>query len=280
MRVAIIAPLSKPILESLRKKIVSSIRDFTIQGGSPLLGQIFFNERVIMVFISEVTVTAILFFLTLKLYGRYRERKQPATRYITFTSLFLSLTTCLQLLDMLIMDPFIGIRRVGLSLAFAASAIANIFLYLFMLEIFYTGRKAGGAKLKIFATVEAAVAILLPILGPTTVVGSTLIDAFTILLLIHLAFALALYLALIRVTSRAIHGTTDALAKRGFSYIRFAAVSIIAAYLLFVMDSVWTALLEPEGYTYWVIAGWIAAGISGILIYIGFVLPRRLRKQT
>ena len=246
----------------------------------PLLGQIFFNERVVMVFISQVSVTIILLFLTLKLFGRYRERRQPATRYITLTSLFLSLTTCLQLLDMLVMDPFIGIRRVGLSLAFAVSAIANIFLYLFMLEIFSKGRQSGGVKLKIFAVVEGAIAVLLPILGPTTAVGTTLLDAFTILLLVHLAFALALYLALIRVTSLAIHGTADALAKRGFSYIRIAAVSIIAAYLLFVMDSVWTALVEPEGYTYWVIGGWIAAGISGILLYVGFVLPRRLRQQT
>jgi hypothetical protein len=181
---------------------------------------------------------------------------------------------------MLVMDPFVGIRRVGLSLAFAVSAIANIFLYLFMLEIFSKGRQSGGAKLKIFAIVEGAIVVLLPILGPTTAVGSTLLDAFTVLLLVHLAFALALYLALIRVTSRAIHGTTDSVAKRGFSYIRMAAVSIIAAYLLFVMDSVWTALVEPEGYTYWVIGGWIAAGISGVLLYVGFVLPRRLRQQT
>jgi hypothetical protein len=244
-----------------------------------LLGQIFFNERVVMVFLSEVSVAAILLFLTLKLYGRYRERRQPATRYITLTSLFLSLTSCLQLLDMLVMDPLIGIRRVGLSLAFAMSAIANIFLYAFMLEIFSKGVKSGGAKFKIFAFAEGAIAVLLPIMGPTTAVGTTLLDTFTILLLVHLAFALALYLALITVTSRAIHSTSDALAKRGFSYIRLAAVAIIAAYLLFVMDSVWTALFEPEGYTYWVIGGWIAAGISGILLYVGFVLPRRLRNQ-
>lgn len=243
-----------------------------------MLGVVFFNERVLMVFLSQVIITAILVFLTLKLFGRYRERRQPATRYITLTSLFLSLTTCMQLLDMLVMDPLVGIRRVGLSLAFSMSAIANIFLYLFMLEIFYKGRESGGARLKIFGVVEGAVAVLLPILGPTMATGSTLLDTFTVLLLVHLTFALALYLTLIMATTRAIHGTTDQIARRGFSYIRLAALSIIVAYLLFVMDSVWTAFFEPEGYTYWVIAGWIAAGISGILLYIGFVLPRRLRQ--
>lgn len=240
----------------------------------------FFNERVFFVFLSEVVIAVILLFLTLKLYGRYRERKQPATRYITLTSLFLTFTASFQLLDLLVMDYYVGIHRLGLSLAFSMSAIANIFLYLFMLEIFYTGRKAGGAKLKIFASVEAGVALLLPIFGPYPTVISSVIDLFAEFLLIHLAFALALYITLFRATTRAISTTSDSVAKRGFSLIRIASLSIIAAYLLFVMDSLWTMLFEPEGYTYWVIAGWIAAGIAGVLLYVGFVLPRRIRKQT
>jgi hypothetical protein len=178
------------------------------------------------------------------------------------------------------MDYYFGIHRLGLSLAFSMSAIANIFLYLFTLEIFYTGRKAGGAKLKVFATVEAGVAILLPIFGPSPTAISAVIDLFAPILLVHLLFALALYVTLFRATTRAIGATSDKVAKRGFSYIRMASVSIIAAYLLFVMDSMWTMLFEPEGYTYWVIAGWIAAGIAGVLLYIGFVLPRRVRQQA
>jgi hypothetical protein len=252
------------------------------QAGADLLIFIpqFFNERVFFVFLSEAVIAVILLFLTLKLYGRYRERRLPAARYITLTSLFLTFTSAFQLLDLLVMDYFVGIHRLGLSLAFSMSAIANIFLYLFMLEIFYTGRKAGGAKLKIFAAVEASIALLLPILSPYPTAISAVVNLFAPLLLIHLVFAMALYITLFRATTRAIKATSDKLAKRGFSYIRMASISIIAAYLLFVMDSLWTMLFEPEGYTYWVIAGWIAAGIAGVLLYIGFVLPKGIRKQA
>jgi len=240
----------------------------------------FFNDRVFFVFLSEVIVAIILFYLTVKLHRRYAERKQAAARYITFASLFLALTASFQLLDLLIMDYYVGVHNLGLSLAFSMSAIANIFLYLFMLEIFYTGRKDGGLKLKIFMAVEGSIAILLPIFGPYPTPISAAIGLFTPLLLVHLVFAIALYVTLFRATSHSIKSTSDQLAKRGFSFIRVASVTIIAAYVFFIMDELWTVLYEPEGYTYWVIGGWIAAGITGVLLYLGFVLPTRVRKRN
>jgi hypothetical protein len=233
---------------------------------------------VFFVFLSEVIVAAILFFLAVKLHGRYVERKQPAARYITFASLFLGFTASFQLLDLLVLDFYVGIHNLGLSLAYSMSAIANIFLYLFMLEIFYTGRKAGGVKLRIFAAVEAGIAVLLPIFGPYPTPISA-IALFNLLLIVHLVFAMALYITLFRATSRSIKETHDELARRGFSFIRVSSISIIAAYVFFVIDELWTVLFEPEGYTYWVIAGWIAAGITGVLLYLGFVLPIRVRKR-
>jgi hypothetical protein len=181
---------------------------------------------------------------------------------------------------MLVMDYYVGIHDLGLSLAFSMSAIANIFLYLFMLEIFYTGRKAGGLTFKIFATVEASIAVLLPIFGPYPTPISTAIRLFVPLLFVHLVFAIALYVTLFMATTRSIKSTSDEVAKRGFSFIRMASVSIMAAYFFFVMDNLWTALYEPEGYTYWVLVAWVAAGIAGVLLYVGFVLPMRTKKRT
>ena len=240
----------------------------------------FFNVSVFFVFLSEVIVAAILFFLTVKLHGRYTERKQAAARYITFASLFLALTACFQLLDLLVMDYYFGIHNLGLSLAYSMSAIANIFLYLFMLEIFYTGRKAGGMKLKIFGVVEGTIAILLPIFGPYPTAISAVVSVFDPLLIVHLVFAIALYVTLFRATTRSIRSTSDQLAMRGFSFIRVASVTIIAAYVFFILDEVWTVLYEPAGYTFWVVFGWVAAGITGVLLYLGFVLPTRVRKRN
>jgi uncharacterized membrane protein len=176
-------------------------------------------------------------------------------------------------------EPVLAIQSLGWGLAFGMSAVANIFLYVFMLEIFSTGRSAGGVKFKIFAFVEATVAVLMPFLGPLSHITSDFQTVSLLVLMIHLFFAMALYITLARVTTASIHKTDDATARRGFSLIRMAAFAIIIAYALFVLDRVWW-MFEPEEYTLWSILGWIAAGVSGVLLYLGFVLPRRLRQET
>ncbi len=241
-----------------------------------MINQIIFfpNERVFLTFLMEVCITLILIILTRNLYGRYRERKHPATKYLTLMGLFLSLTTCLQLIDLFLIDPFTTYRRLGLGLAFSASAIANIFLYLFIHEIFSSGKKAGGIKLRVFVVIEGAVAVLVPILGPLLYFG------FVLMLLVHLVFSLSLYVMLVRVTSIARNKTDDHASRVGFSLLRIGGVMIIMAYVLFVMDAIWTLLVTSgEGYTYWVIFAWIAAGLSGIQWYLGFVLPIHIRTK-
>jgi hypothetical protein len=186
----------------------------------------------------------------------------------------------MQVVGAIFIEPILGIISFGWGLAFGFSAIANIFLYLFMLQIFSTGRSAGGDKFKIFVIVEATVAILFPIVAPLSAIIAAFQLVLILVLVVHLSFALALYIALIRATTGALGQTTDATARRGFSLIRLAGFAIIFAYCLFVMDRVWQISFEPQGYTLFVLLGWFSAGITGVLLYLGFVLPRRLRQQA
>lgn len=232
------------------------------------------QESVFITFVCEVLITIVLASLSRNLYLRYKERQQPAAKYITLVTVFLSLTTCLQLLDLFIFDPYFHTKRIGLGFAYATSALANIFLYLFLLEIFSSGKGAGGAKLKLFISVEGTVAIFLPITGPLFYLG------YIAFLLVHLACAFALYIALIVATSSAIRKTSDPASKTGFKILRAGGVSIIAAYALFVLDAIWTVVVtNGVGYTYWSIFGWVAAGVSGTLLYLGFTLPFRIRAR-
>ncbi len=237
-------------------------------------------DRVLVVHLSQIVVSIILALLTINLFRRYRERKQPAAKTITLVSLFLTFTTSMEVVGARLFEPVLGVLSLGWGLAFGMSAVANIFLYAFMLEIFSTGRGAGGAKFKIFIVVEASVAVLMPFLGPLSHITSFFENLLLVVLLIHLLFAFALYITLARVTTAEIHRTTDATARKGFSLIRMAAFAIIAAYSLFVLDRVWWILFEPEEYTFWSILGWWVAGVSGVLLYLGFVLPRRIRRGT
>lgn len=234
-------------------------------------------DRVLIVGMSQIVVAAILALLTINLYMRFRERRLPATKYITLVSLFLALAACMQVIVANTLEPILGLISLGWGLAFGMSAIANIFLYVFMLEIFSKGRSAGGVRFKVFVMVEAAVAVLMPILGPLSNIVPTFASLLLTVLVIHLFFAFALYITLARVTTASIRKTTDEKARRGFSLIRLAAFAIIVAYLFFVLDRVWQIFLEPEGYTVWVILGWIMSGMAGVLLYSGFVLPSRMR---
>lgn len=238
------------------------------------------GSRILFVESSQIVIAVVLALLTINLYTRYRDRRLPAAKYITLVSLFLTITSCMQTVGATLLEPILGIASVGWGLAFGMSAIANIFLYLFMLEIFATGVKSGGVKFKIFAVVEVAVAVVIPIVAPL----SSIIGIFEVLLLlvllVHLSFALALYIALIGATTNSIRKTTNATARRGFSIIRLAAFAIIFAYCFFVLDRAWQIFFEPEGYTLWVMLGWISSGITGVLLYVGFVLPNRLRREN
>ena len=238
------------------------------------------DDRILIVHSSQIVVSLILALLTINLYRRYRERKQPASKIITLVSLFLTLTTSMEVIGARLLEPALGVQSLGWGLAFGMSAVANIFLYVFMLEIFSTGRGAGGVRFKIFVVVEATVAVLMPILGPLSHIMTVFDTLLLLVLMVHLFFALALYITLARVTTTSIRKTTDATARRGFSLIRMAAFAIIIAYCFFVLDRVWTTLFEPEAYTVWVMLGWVTAGVSGVLLYLGFVLPRRLRQET
>jgi glucan phosphoethanolaminetransferase (alkaline phosphatase superfamily) len=176
-----------------------------------------------------------------------------------------------------LLEPILGVSSLGWGLAFGVSAIANIFLYAFMLEIFSKGMSAGGAWFKLYVIVEAVVAVLLPVFGPLSLMISVFKPLLLLVLVTHLVCAYALYIKLAMETTASMRKTTDTTARRGFSLIRLGAVFLMIAYLFFVLDRVWEYTLEPEGYTIWVILGWITSGIVGILLYSGFVLPTRMR---
>ncbi len=237
------------------------------------LSDIFFNERVVVAFIAEVFTTVVMAFLTYRIYVRYKERKHPATKYLALATLFFSFTASFQLLDLLYLTPVAGIRNVGYSLAFSWSAIANIAICFFMLEIFSSGIQSGGWKAKAFIGAELGVAILSPILG--IFFASLLI----IVLGLHVLVTFLLYFTLVQFTTRAIISANDPNSRRGFSYIRLGAILIITAFTMFVLDQIAILVIVPDGYSWFNTIGWTSAGLAGIFLYSGFVLPGK-RKEA
>ncbi len=237
---------------------------------------IFLNENAFITACIEIFTGIILALLTRNLYQRYKQRKSTALRYLTLTTFFLSLTSLLQLLDQFIFDPFTEIEAVGYGLAFGMSAVGNIFMAWFMLEIFSSGRASGGGKLKLFVIIEGLVAVLSPIFGPLRVPFP---EPFLMVLLVHLVFSLILYFTFIKVTTGGIKKTSDPIARKGFVFLRFGGVMIASAYISFILDSVWFQVFAAQ-YSFWVMLGWLFAAAAGILLYQGFIHPTKTRAQT
>ncbi len=234
---------------------------------------IFLNERAFFVACIEIFTGVVLGLLTRNLYQRYKQRQSVALRYLTLTTLFLCLTSLLQLLDQFIFDPFTEASAIGYGLAFGMSAIANIFMAWFMLEIFSSGRSAGGVKLTMFVIIEASVAILSPICGPLFP------DPFLVVLLVHLVFALILYFTFIKVTTNGIRKASDPITRKGFVFLRAGGFTIASAYISFILDRVWFIAFSDQ-YSFWVMLGWLFAAATGILLFQGFVFPTKAHAQN
>ena len=239
---------------------------------------IFENDRGFITACTEIFCGILLGILTWNLYRRYKQHPNVALRYLTFTTLFLGLASVLQTLDQFIFVPYTQIKSFGYGLAFGVSAIGNIFMAFFMLEIFMSGRASGGAKYTIFTVVEGAVAVLSPIMGPFSDQGQILEMPFLIVLVIHLVFSIGLYVTFIRVTSDAMRKTGDAITRKGFAFLRAGGITIISAYTSFILDRVWL-IKYGITYSFWVILGWVFAAITGIMLYQGFVYPTKMRPQ-
>ncbi len=234
---------------------------------------IFLNENAFITACIETFTGIVLALLTRNLYQRYKLRQSAALRYLTFTTFFLSLTSLLQLLDQFYFDPFTTIRAVGYGLAFGMSAVGNIFMAWFMLEIFSSGRASGGFKMKIFIVIEGLVAVLAPIFGP---LSTDVPLPFLMVLLVHLLFALILYFTFIKVTTKGMRKTGDPIARKGFVFLRLGGLAIALAYISFILDFVWRLAFGIQ-YSFWVMLGWLFAAAAGILLFKGFVYPTKAR---
>ncbi len=234
---------------------------------------IFLNENAFVVACIECFTGIVLALLTRDLFQRYKQRRSVALKYLTLTTFFLSLTSLLQLLDQFYFDYFTTIRAVGYGLAFGMSAVGNIFMVWFMLEIFSSGRASGGFKLKIFIINEGLVAVLAPIFGPF----STEVPLpFLMVLLVHLLFALILYFTFIKVTTKGIRKAGDPITRKGFVFLRLGGLAIALAYISFILDFVWRLAFGIQ-YSFWVMLGWLFAATAGILLFQGFIYPTKAR---
>ncbi len=256
----------------------------------------------IMMGLSFVVVLIVV----IRMFVNYSQRKRNAALMIavafTFWGLAALITFGGTLLQFVIYSPdgssnafgSFQYSRYGINLGYAFSAVCNIFMFLFISEIF--------SKYPLFRKTKKVLPIINGILNGVTI--GLVINAFIVSVkdyladpqniegalnpdypipqtIYHLALTLITFLTLLAYSIKSAKQATLRWEKVGFKFIMGTAISAIMIYVFFVLDlvvqKIWTVF--ENGYTIFNNLGWATAMIMVILGYIGFFMPNWIRNR-
>ncbi|HUT80966.1 MAG TPA: hypothetical protein VMZ29_07165 [Candidatus Bathyarchaeia archaeon] len=257
------------------------------------------NQPTLAVTIMMGIAFIAVFGVVIRMFINYSKRKRNAALMIavsfTFWGLAALITFTGTLLQYLIYGPdgstnAIGsfqFSRYGINLGYAFSAVCNIFMFLFISEIF--------SKFALFRKTQKVLPMINGILNGVTI--GLVINAFIVSIktteptelynpaypipqtVYHLVLTLFTFLMLLAYSVKSMKQAPLKWEKVGFKFIIGTAVSAIMIYVLFVLDlvvqDIW--IVFDDGYTIFNNLGWLTAVIMVNLAYIGFFMPNWIR---
>jgi hypothetical protein len=218
------------------------------------------------------------------IFKRYLERKSMVTLKLALMMLFLATA--------LILDPiFLGVRAattidyISLQgvLSFGLSAIANIFLVLFLVEVFFKGKLGWTAIiLMVISATVLPIGIYMYNTGQDTLP----------LLLVHLlvTFIILLTQAIKGLTLRRrmmLEGDAEKLSINGFLFISLGGIMQFLTYVSFIMQELGAFLgdlyeqygLVQNGATIFIPIAFFLSGVASFMLYLGFIMPAWFKKR-
>ncbi|MEX2680742.1 MAG: hypothetical protein Q6373_004030 [Candidatus Sigynarchaeota archaeon] len=225
---------------------------------------------------SSVTALVVLALLARK----YAERKAVTVRSLRNMAAFLMLAAVIDYVTFTINALYPGWRlafdyvRLGSYMSFTANAIANIYLLLFIRDVFFDGKAK--VSIKLLAGLEAAV-------GPALVAifFTDDPDLPLLALAVHVASALVIYTILsanaFRLRGRIKSDASRQVEAHGLAFIGISGLVMFAAVILFVAHEVIIIVPIRE---YWTVTlGWLLGAFGGVIVYLGFTPPESLKNR-
>lgn len=254
----------------------------------PKIGSIIILGFVLIAVFSVVTM------LFLKYLNR---RKEPAlTLAMTFlfwgiSGILVFLGFILHYINMPIPAGEIQYSRYGINLGYLFSAVSNMFMVLFISQIFSQAPMFRRTK-KTIPLVNAilngiTIGLIINTLSlslKTVADGADISEVYnpeypiaqTIYHLLLTFFSFSLLLAL---SIKERKGASLRWERAGFTFIIFYAISGILIYIMFVLDLVLALMFEifSMGYTIFNYLGWTFAILMSTFAYLGYAMPTRIR---
>lgn len=237
-----------------------------------------------------------VFAVVIPMYIQYSKRKRNAALMIAVSFTFwgfAAMATFIGAVLHYINAPIAGdiqFSRYGINLGYAFSALSNIFMVLFVSEIF--------SRFPVFRRTKKTIPIINGILNGVTI--GLIVNAFvesakatdpTEYLnpaypipqtVYHLILTFISFTFLLVFSARARNQATLRWEKAGFGFIIWTSITGICVYLSFVLDlvvqDIWPAVFG-SGYTQFNNLGWLFAIAMVNLAYIGFFMPNWIRER-
>ncbi|NHJ85201.1 MAG: hypothetical protein FK734_07050 [Asgard group archaeon] len=176
--------------------------------------------------------------------------------------------------------------RLGINIGYAFSAISNIFMVLFIANVF--------SQAQIFRKTQKTIPIINAILNGVTVgliintISESLIETSEFYhnpnypipqTVYHLALTIIAFLLLLAFSARSRKLATFRWERAGFTFIIGSALAGIMIYVSFALDVILQDFIAAfeTGYTVFNILGWIFAIFMAVLGYLGYIMPKNLR---
>jgi hypothetical protein len=241
-----------------------------------------FEIRVFPFFLYYGFISIFCIVLTIRMLMKWRERKVNAPLYLSivfifFTAAIVMLTVGLA--EAVITGFYKEIYRFSLPFAYSMVVFADIFLYRFVIEL--TERAKRGWIFLIIIGFIIIVLLFLPWnwwgVPQGDYAGLISIRLYSTLALI--IYSYFVYIIIARICFKALKTTSDAVSKLGFKFLFAAMISMIAFFLMFVLDTLMILLFGHPGYSIFVYIAWIFAILALIFMYISFVMPKWILKR-
>ena len=241
-----------------------------------------YQPRMFPLFIYYIFLLVFCIFVTIKVFSKWRKRKEAAALHLTyvFTSFVLALIMLIMgMAEIIITGYKMEIYRITFPLAYCMVVVADIFLYRFAIKITNKGQKA------LIPIIVFGLILILILLLPwnwwghpaENYKGQLNIRLYSSLLFV--SYSILIYLMIAIICQRTKKMTTGRVTHAGLSFLLYSVICMICFFIFIMLDNVLIVLYDHPGYSEFLYVAWSFTLLFAIFIYMSLVMPKWLVKR-
>jgi len=240
------------------------------------------HDRVLPSFVFYIAIIIFSVVMTIAMFKKWREREVKAPLYLflvfaLLTAAIIGLTVGLG--EVVLTGEFREIYRFSLPLGYSLMLAANIFLFMFAIEITSKGKKLL-IPLAILGVILIIIAFL-PInwwgFPSEEYAGKLNIRLYTTIGIVIYSYIVYIFVAMF--CNKARKQAQDKVARAGLTLLLVSMILMILFFVMFILDTLLITFSDHPGYSEFVYIAWVFAIGFYITSYLSLVMPQWLVKR-